>query len=206
MSRIGGTRVLLEELNAPYELRVLNMQAGEQRQPAFLAINPMGKVPAIVRNGALVTEQVAINIYLADLFPAAGLTPAIGDPLRGPYLRWMAFYAACFEPAVVDKAMKREPGPLPMSPYGTFETVIDMVNTQLRAAPYILGDAFTAADVLWGGALGWTTQFGIVPKTPDRGLYPAHQQPPGLSAGQTAGCGTGRPAKTILTLERRMRH
>jgi glutathione S-transferase len=170
-SRSGGTRVLLEELNAPYEMRVLNMRAGELRQPAFLAINPMGKVPAILHNGVLVTEQVAINIFLADLFPAAGLTPAIGDPRRGPYLRWMAFYAACYEPAVVDKAMKREPGPLAMSPYGTFETVMDVVNAQLRAAPYMLGDSFTVADVLWGGALGWTTQFGLVPKTPEIEAY-----------------------------------
>jgi glutathione S-transferase len=170
-SRSAGTRVLLEELNAPYAMRVLNMRAGELRQPAFLAINPMGKVPAILHNGVLVTEQVAINVFLADLFPAAGLTPAIGDPRRGPYLRWMAFYAACYEPAVVDKAMKREPGPLAMSPYGTFETVMDVVNTQLRAVPYMLGDSFTVADVLWGGALGWTTQFGLVPKTPEIEAY-----------------------------------
>src|SRR5271156_3585144 len=120
-TRSTGTRILLEELGAPYDLRVLNMKAGEQRQPAFLAVNPMGKVPAILHGDALVTEQVAIGIYLADLFPEAGITPAIGDALRGPYLRWYVFYAACFEPAVVDKALKREPGPTPMSPYGDYD-------------------------------------------------------------------------------------
>jgi glutathione S-transferase len=144
----------------------MNMQAGEHRQPAYLAINPMGKVPAILHNDVLVTEQVAIAIYLADLFPGAGLTPSITDRRRGPFLRWMAFYAACFEPAVVDRAMKRDPGPLAMSPYGTFETVMATVNAQLEAAPFILGEDFTAADVLWGSALGWTTHFGLVPETP----------------------------------------
>ena len=110
-TRSGGTRMLLEELGAPYELRVVNMKTGEQRKPAFLAVNPMGKVPAILHRGELVTEQVAIFIYLADLFPQAGLTPGIDDRLRGPYLRWLAYYGACFEPAVVDRGLKREPAP-----------------------------------------------------------------------------------------------
>jgi glutathione S-transferase len=165
-SRSSGSLILLEELHAPYELRVLNMQAGEQRQPAFLAVNPMGKVPAILHGGALVTEQVAIFIYLADLFPQAGLAPALGDPLRGPYLRWMVYYAACFEPAVVDRAMKRDPAPQSMSPYGDFETVMSTLTAQLDAGPYILGERFSAADVLWGTALQWTTTFGLVPVTP----------------------------------------
>src|SRR5271156_1513084 len=119
-TRSTGTRILLEELGAPYDLRVLNMKAGEQRQPAFLAVNPLGKVPAILHGDVLVTEQVAIYLYLADLFQGAGLTPLLGDKRRGPYLRWMTFYAACFEPAVVDRAMKREPGSAMMSPYGDF--------------------------------------------------------------------------------------
>ena len=85
--------ILLEELAADYELHVLNMKAGEQRGAEYLAINPMGKVPALLHDGALVTEQVAIYLYLADLYPEAGLAPPIGDPLRGPYLRWMVFYA-----------------------------------------------------------------------------------------------------------------
>src|ERR1700729_4055085 len=90
-TRSGGTRILLEELAAPYELRAVNMKAGEQRKSGFLAVNPMGKVPAILHRGELITEQVAIFIYLADLFPQAGLTPGIDDRLRGPYLRWLAY-------------------------------------------------------------------------------------------------------------------
>jgi glutathione S-transferase len=165
-SRSVGTLILLEELGAPYQLHVLNMQAGEQRQPAYLAVNPMGKVPAILHGDVLVTEQVAISLYLADLFPQAGLAPALGDRQRGPYLRWMAFYGACFEPAMVDKAMKRDPGPPMMSPYGDFATVMSTVTGQLEAGPYILGQNFTAADVLWGTALQWMTAFGLVPETP----------------------------------------
>jgi glutathione S-transferase len=82
-TRSAGALTLLEELGAPYELRLLNTKAGEQRQAAYLAVNPLGKVPAIVHRGALVTEQVAIFLYLADLFPDAGLAPAIGDPSTG---------------------------------------------------------------------------------------------------------------------------
>jgi glutathione S-transferase len=164
-SRSSGALTLLEELGAPYELRIINMKAGEQRQAAYLAINPLGKVPAIRHRGALVTEQVAIYIYLADLFPAAGLAPALDDPLRGPYLRWLVYYAACFEPGLVDRAMKREPAPLAMSPYGDFDAVISTLEEQLRPGPYLLGDRLTAADILWGSALSWMIGFGLVPAT-----------------------------------------
>ena len=163
-TRSSGTLTLLEELGAPYELHVLDMKAGEQRQPAYLAINPMGKVPALKHGDAVITEQVAIFLYLADLFPEAGLAPSIADPLRGPYLRWMVYYAACFEPAVGDHALKRDPAPPSMSPYGDFDTVLRTVADQLGRGPYILGERFSAADVLWGGALTWITQFKLIPE------------------------------------------
>lgn len=157
---------MLEELGAPYELQVLNMKAGEQRRPEYLAINPMGKVPALRHGGALITEQVAIFLYLADLFPEAGLAPRLGDPLRGSYLRWMVFYAACFEPAVIDRATQRDPTPLPMSPYGDYDTMLGTLTGQLAKGSYILGQRFSAADVLWGSALAWTTMFKLVPELP----------------------------------------
>lgn len=165
-TRSSGALILLEELNAEYQLHVLNMKAGEQRQPEYLAINPMGKVPAIKHGDALVTEQVAIFLYLADLYPEAGLAPAIGDPLRGPYLRWMVYYGSCFEPAVVDRAQKREPAPPAMSPYGDFDTMFKTLTDQLAKGPYMLGEKFTAVDVLWGTALTWITMFGLVPAMP----------------------------------------
>jgi len=170
-TRSTGALILLEELGAPYDLHVLNMKAGEQRQPAYLAVNPMGKVPALRHGDAIVTEQVAVYLYLADMFPEAGLAPQIGDPLRGAYLRWMLFYAACFEPAVVDRAAKHEPAPQTMSPYGDYDTMLNTVVAELTNGPYLLGERFTAADVLWGTALGWTTMFGLVPKLPEITAY-----------------------------------
>jgi len=172
-TRSLGTRILLEELGVDYRLHVLNMQAGEHRKPAYLTINPMGKVPAIMHDGALVTEQGAIYLYLADAFPAAGLAPPIGDPLRGPYLRWLFFYGSAFEPALVDRAMQRDAGRAAMSPYGDFDTMFGTLTTQLGRGPYLLGEQFSAADVLWGTALGWTTQFKLIPEQADIAAYVA---------------------------------
>ncbi|WP_420996448.1 glutathione S-transferase family protein [Cupriavidus sp. 30B13] len=164
-TRSTGTLTLLEELGAPYRLHSLNMKAGEQREPAYLAINPMGKVPAIRYGDALVTEQPAIFIFLADLFAQAKLAPALTDPLRGPYLRWLAFYGSSFEPALVDHSQQRET-PRSMCPYGDYATTIGTLFAQLEKGPYLLGDTFSAADVLWGTALAWTTQFKLVEATP----------------------------------------
>ena len=165
-SRSAGTLFLLEELGADYELRPLDLEKNESRSSEYLSVNPMGKVPAIVHDGALVTEQGAVYTYLADLYPEAGLTPAIGDPLRGPYLRWMFFYNASFEPALVDKSLKRDPAPPATSPYGDYDTMMKTLIDQLGDGPYLLGERFTAVDVLWGTALRWTTMFKLVPETP----------------------------------------
>ncbi|MDA3913367.1 glutathione S-transferase family protein [Oleiagrimonas sp.] len=165
-SRSGGTRALLEELGVDYDLQVLDLKAGTQREPEYLAINPMGKVPAIRHGKALVTEQPAVMLYLADLYPEKVLAPTIGDPLRGPYLRWMVYYGSCFEPAVVDRSQKREPALRATSPYGTWQEVLDTLSQQLETGPWLLGERFTAADVLWGTALNWTVGFDLVPDTP----------------------------------------
>ncbi len=165
-TRSTGIRVLLEELGAPYELHVLNRKASDTKGGQYRAVNPMGKVPAVRYGDAVVTEQVALTIFLADLFPAAGLAPATDDPLRGPYLRWIAFYGSCFEPAVVDRALQREPGPHAMSPYGTYEAVMDALEGQLAPGPWLLGERFSAADVLWGMGLSWTMAFKVAPERP----------------------------------------
>jgi glutathione S-transferase len=170
-TRSGGTLALLTELQAPYTLHAIDMKAAENRGAAYLAVNPMGKVPAILHGDALITEQVATGIYLADLFPEAGITPALDDPLRGPYLRWYVFYAACFEPAVVDKSLKREPGPVGMLPYGDFDTMIKTVIGQLEKGPWMLGERFTAVDVLWGTALTWMTAWKLVEAVPPIAAY-----------------------------------
>ncbi|HEU4670269.1 MAG TPA: glutathione S-transferase family protein [Dyella sp.] len=165
-TRAGGTLALLEELGADYDLHLLSLKAGTQRAPEYLAVNPMGKVPAILHDGALVAEQPAVFIYLADLYPEQGLAPPVGDPLRGPYLRWLVFYGSCFEPAIVDRAMKRDPAPPSTSPYGSWEQVYETLVAQLSNGPWLLGERFTAADVLWGTALNWTTAFQLVPEYP----------------------------------------
>jgi glutathione S-transferase len=170
-SRSGSVRALLEELGADYELHVLDMAKGEQRAADYLAVNPMGKVPAIRHGEAIVTEQPAIFLYLADLYPEAELAPPIGDPLRGPYLRWTVFYGSCFEPAVIDRSMQREPGQRSSSPYGDYDTMLSALTQQLDKGPYLLGERFSAADLLWASALSWTTAFKLVPDLPALGAY-----------------------------------
>lgn len=164
-SRSGGTFALLEELGADYELRRVDLRSGQSRSADYLAINPMGKVPAIRHGEALITEQPAVFMYLADLYAEAGLAPALGDPLRGPYLRWLVFYGSCFEPALVDRSLNREPAPPSTSPYGSWDDVMRTLQQQLAQGPYLFGERFTAADVLWGGALHWATLFKLVPET-----------------------------------------
>ncbi len=165
-TRSTGARVLLEELRAPHRLHVLNMRAGEHLGAAYRAVNPMAKVPAIRHGEAVVTEQAAVYLYLADLFPEAGLAPALTDPARGTYLRWMVFYGSCFEPAMIDRHLKREPGPRGMSPYGDYDTVVARVIAALTPGPFLLGERFSAADVLWGSAVGWMLQFGLLAPDP----------------------------------------
>lgn len=165
-TRASGTRVLLEELGAPYEMHVMNMKKGENRMPEFLAINPLGKVPCISVNGTVVTEQAAIALYLADLFPEAGLAPALTAPQRGTYVRFMMFYNACFEPALIDRYLKREPASKNDTPYADYETMLDLLRVQLSKAPFLTGETMTAADILWGVAFDWTMQFGLVPDEP----------------------------------------
>jgi glutathione S-transferase len=166
-SRAAMTRALLEELGAEYELCVIDFRRNEQLSEDYRAINPMGKVPAIRHDGVVVTETVALYIYLADLYRQAGLAPTLDDPQRGAYLRWLVFYAACFEPAIADRAMKRDPGPRAQSPYGDFDTVVETITDAIVHGPWLLGERFSAADVLWGNALRWVTGFGMVEATSD---------------------------------------
>jgi len=165
-SRSSATRAMLEELGAPYDMVALNLTAAEQRTPDYLAINPMGKVPAIRDEGVLITEQPAILMHLADLYPEKELTPLPGDPLRGAWLRWMVFYGSCFEPAMMDFSRKREPVPPMQCGYGDYDSVMHVVAAQLERGPWLLGERFTAADVLWGGALNFGLMMKLVPNWP----------------------------------------
>jgi glutathione S-transferase len=156
MSRGRIAHWMLEEVGAPYRVHIVDMGKGEHKAPAFLAINPMGKIPAIVHRGVVVTECAAICAYLADAFAAAGLSPALGDPARGTYLRWMFFGAGCMEPAMIDHMLER-PATTRTSTlgYGTYTDTLNALEQAITPGPYILGDRFSAADIYVGSQIGW---------------------------------------------------
>lgn len=173
-TRSFGTRWLFEELGSPpHVLKVLNMKKGEHKSPEFLAINPMGKVPTVTADGVPVSEVGAIAIFLADLFPEANLAPNLDDPARGTYLRWIVFNHGDVEPAVMDKARNIQPGGLPPSAlcYGSYDDTVNALVSAVRTGPYILGERFSAADVVLGGAIRWLTLFKLLPDKPEFASY-----------------------------------
>ena len=159
-SRAQMTHFMLEELGIPYRFVAIDFQNGANREPDFLAINPMGKVPAITHRGVTVTESGAIIAYLADAFPEKGLAPALDDPQRGTWLRWLFFGAGAFEPALLDTMLKRPEAPRATVGYGSYADVLDALETMLDPGPWILGQRFSAADVYVGAELAWASSFG----------------------------------------------
>ena len=178
MSRGRIARWMLEETGQPYRAEVLEYGAA-MKSPQYLAINPMGKVPAIVHGGVVVTECAAICAWLADAFPEAGLAPAPGDPLRGPYYRWLFFAAGPLEAAVTAKSLgllapAEKSG---MAGYGSYEQTVDALETVVAgAAPWLLGERFSAADVYVGSQVVWGQQFGTLPARPAFATYAARLQ------------------------------
>jgi glutathione S-transferase len=163
MSRGRIARWMLEEVGADYDVEMLGY-GGTMKADAYLAINPMGKVPAIVHDGHVVTECAAICAYLADAFPDAGLAPVTGE--HADYYRWLFFAAGPVEQAVTNRSL----GVVPtddqqrMVGYGDYDRVVDVLEAAVSAHPYIAGDRFTAADVYVGSQVMWGTQFGTLPK------------------------------------------
>jgi glutathione S-transferase len=173
-SRSSIAHWMLEEVGEPYDIHLLSMKRGENREPAYLAVNPMGKVPALKHGDVVITESAAICLYLADAFPRAGLTVPIGDPRRGPFLKWLFFSPSCLEPAMMDRAYKRaEEAPRGALGYGDFDTTMDVVAKAVERGPYLLGDQFTAADVVIGSTLRWGRLFDLVPDRPEFAAYTA---------------------------------
>ena len=173
-SRAAIVHWMLEELGVPFKMHVLRFDKAEHKTPEFLAINPMGKVPTIRHGDVVITEYPAICCYLADVFPAAGLAPAIGDPRRGPYLRWLFFTGSCIEPAISDHALKREPGKPSMMGYGTFDDTMNTAALAIKDGPYLLGEMFSAADVVFGSGILFGMMFGILPQKPEFLAYGEH--------------------------------
>jgi len=166
-SRGRVARWMLEEVGQPYKVEVLDY-ASTMKAPAYLAINPMGKVPALRHGSAVVTENAAICAYLADAFPQAGLAPPPGDRLRAPYYRWLFFTAGPVEYAVTNKALgfTVRPDRERMMGYGNASLALDTLETAIEKNTYLAGDKFTAADLYVGSHIGFGMMFGTIDKRP----------------------------------------
>ena len=167
MSRGRIVRWMLEELGQPYRAELLDYGT-TMKAPAYLAINPMGKVPALRHGATVVTECAAICAYLADVFPEAGLAPPPADPLRGPYFRWLFFAAGPVEAAVSNRALgfAAPPGRERMLGYGTYADAMDTLERAVSGGAYLVGGRFSAADVYLGSQIGFGLQFGTIEKRP----------------------------------------
>ncbi len=164
-SRSSVVLWMLEEIGAPYEIKLLSLDKGENRTPEYLALNPMGKVPMLVADGTPITEVAAICTYLADEFPDSKLNVPVGTPRRGVYLKWLFFNPGCLEPAVTDRAAPRkEPPRRGMLGYGDFDTTMNVLAKALEKGPWLMGDQFTAADVVIGANLRWGMVFKMIPE------------------------------------------
>jgi glutathione S-transferase len=174
MSRARIVHWMLEEVGVPYRMELVSFDKGEHKKANFLAVNPMGKLPALVHRGTAVTEAAAICAYLADAFPAAGLAPSPSAPERGAYYRWMFFGAGCVEPALMDRMMQRPAAPRPSTNgYGCYEDTVSTLEKALTPGPYILGDRFSAADVYIGSQIGFGLRMKSLDPKPIFGTYVA---------------------------------
>jgi len=186
MSRGRIVRWMLEEVGQAYETRVLRWETADTKSADYLAINPMGKVPAIVHDGVIITECAAICAYLADTFPEAGLAPPANSPLRGPYYRWLFFGAGPIEQALASQALNLEPTVEQRISLG-FGCMADVLNAVERAVndrAYLVGDRFSAADLYLASHLSWGMGFGTIEKRPAFETYVGRhaQRPAALRA------------------------
>jgi glutathione S-transferase len=198
-SRGRLARWMLEEIGRPYRTEVLEYGT-TMKAPAYRAINPMGKVPAIRHGDTVVTENAAICAYLADAFPDATLAPPPGDKRRGPYYRWLFFAAGPLEAAITDKALgfsvpaERER----MVGYGTLAETLDAIEAAVSAGDHLTGDTFTAADLYVGAFLGFHMMFGTIEKRPAFERYATRlaQRPAAVRAAQLDDALAAKAAKT----------
>jgi glutathione S-transferase len=154
---------LLEEMQVPYRLESFDLATGRHKQADYLALNPMGKVPLVVDRGVAVAEIGAITVWLGARYPQAGLAPAIDDPQRAEYLRWVFFASGVIEPAYAERFLKIEPRPSTYA-WGSFDQMLAVLTDAVQRGTFLLGDRFSAADVLIASAVRFGMMFGIVPK------------------------------------------
>jgi glutathione S-transferase len=156
---------MLEETGQPYDIKLISLSGGDNRKPDYLAINPMGKVPALRHGDTVITEVAAICTYLADEFPDRKLNVPVGTPGRGVYLKWLFFGPGCLEPAVIDRAAPRkEEARRAMLGYGDFDTTINVLAKAVEKGPWLTGEQFTAADVVIGANIRWGMIFKMIPE------------------------------------------
>lgn len=169
MSRGRIVRWMLEEVGRPYRTELLEYGT-TMKAPAYRAINPLGKVPALRHGETVVTEAAAICAYLADAFPEAGLAPPPGDRRRGPYYRWLFFVAGPLEAATTNQALgmklPEDPRQRGMVGYTSLPEMTDALEAAVSAGPYIAGESFTAADVYVGAHIGWGMRMGALERRP----------------------------------------
>jgi glutathione S-transferase len=166
---------LLEEMNEPFEVRMMDIRDPEaKKDPDFSAASPMGKVPAIMDttpNGVVqMADSASIGLYLTDRYPASGLAPAVDDPSRGQYLYWMTFTPGVIEPAMMERFNNWEVSPA-TSGWGNFKQMVEVLERGLQSSEWLLGDQFSAADVMVGSSVYFMQQFGILPENPVLGAY-----------------------------------
>jgi glutathione S-transferase len=189
-SRSFSSLWLMEEAGQPYERVLIDISKGAQKTPEYLAINPMGKVPALSEGGATLAEAAAICAYVAERYPQCNLAPALGDPLRAKYLYWLFFAPGCIEPAMVQLATKIEMNPVAAG-WGDAQRVFDVLDAALAEGPWILGRTFSAADIAIGSGLNFAVRlFKITPSRPAFERYidrcaarPAFQRATEIAAG-----------------------
>jgi glutathione S-transferase len=157
---------LMEEAGRPYERVLVDIRKGDQNKPEFRAINPMGKVPALADGDAKLAESAALCAYVAERYPEAGLAPPVGDPKRARYLHWLFFAAGCIEPAYTQKITNLNvPGGKSTAGWGSFDLVMDVLEKAVQPGPWVLGERFSAADIMIGSDLHFgLTLMKIVPE------------------------------------------
>lgn len=169
-SRAATVVWMLEELGLPYELRYVDLFAGEQRKPEFRAINPMGKIPVLFDSDTIVTEVAAIGLYLADRYSMGTLAPRPDEPARGPYLRWSTFPAAVIEPAAMAKTGDWKYG-AGQAGFGDFDSMSKTIDVAIGAGPWILGERFTMADLIFGSTVRYLMRFKMLEPSPAISAY-----------------------------------
>jgi len=156
---------MLEEMDEPFEVEMVDIRNPGSKSAEFLAASPMGKVPAIEDGPVKIADSSAIALYLADRYPACGLAPAIDDPLRGSYLYWMTFTPGVIEPSMAEKFNQWEVN-RGSSGWGNYDLMMEVLEKGLETGPWLLGERFSAADILVGSSVYFMKLFGILPETP----------------------------------------